>query len=73
MSREDFKERLRDTEDEKLDEILKNLESKGFIKLYRDSRKTIALAKATHEGLRRAAPKDSYKWYPESLSKNLIF
>jgi hypothetical protein len=64
--------RFLDTYDEKLDELLKNLESKSFSRFYRDSEKTIVLTKATYDGLRRA-PEDGYKWFPDWLSKDLIF
>jgi len=73
MIREDLKERLEETSDEKLDEILKGLEAKSWTKLHRDSRKTIALVKATYDGLRKAAPLVKYKWYPDWLSKDFIF
>jgi len=73
MSREDLKERLTETSDEKFDEILKGLEAKGLAKVYRDSRKTISLAKATYDGLRKAGPLEKYKWYPDWLSRELIF
>jgi len=73
MAREDLKERLKDTADEKLDQFLKNLESKGLVKLHRDSRGTIILAKATYEGLRKAEPLDNYKWYPDWLDKKFTF
>jgi alkylation response protein AidB-like acyl-CoA dehydrogenase len=73
MSREDLKERLNDANDEKLDEILMKLESKELVKLYRNSKKTIALAKATYNGLRKAEPLEKLKWYPEWLSKDFIF
>lgn len=73
MTREDLKERLEETSDEKLDEILKGLEAKSWTKLHRDSHKTIALVKATYDGLRKAAPLVKYKWYPDWLSKDFIF
>jgi len=73
MTREDLKERLDETSDEKLDEILKGLEAKSWTKLHRDSRKTIALVKATYDGLRKAAPLAKYKWYPDWSSKDFIF
>jgi hypothetical protein len=52
---------------------LKTLESEGSVKLYRDGRGTIALVKATYDGLRKAGPLEKYKWYPEWLSKEFIF
>jgi alkylation response protein AidB-like acyl-CoA dehydrogenase len=73
MTRQDLKERLADAVDEKLDMILRNLESKGLIKLYCDNRGTIALAKATYAGLRKAEPLEKYKWYPDWLNKEFIF
>jgi uncharacterized membrane protein len=73
MTREDLKERLIGATDEKLDAILKDLESKGLIKLYRDNRGVIALVKATYAGLRKAEPLEKYKWYPDWLKKEFIF
>lgn len=73
MTREDLKERLADAIDEKLDTILKDLEPKGLVKLYRDNHGTIALVKATYGGLRKAEPLEKYKWYPDWLNKDLIF
>lgn len=73
MSREDLKERLTDSGDEKLDQLLKGLEAKSLVRLYKDRRGTIALAKATYEGLRKAGELDRYKWFPEWLSKEFIF
>jgi hypothetical protein len=73
MSREDLKERLTDSGDEKLDQLLKGLDAKSLVRLYKDGRGTIALAKATYEGLRKAGELDRYKWFPEWLSKEFIF
>jgi len=73
MTREDLKERLKDVSDEKLDQTLKSLESKGLAKLYRDGRESITLAKATYLGLRRAGPLEKYKLYPDWLNKQFIF
>jgi hypothetical protein len=73
MTKEDLKERLTDAADEKLDELLKSLEAKGLTMLYRDGRGTIALIKATYEGLRKAAPLEKYKWFPDWLDKEFIF
>jgi alkylation response protein AidB-like acyl-CoA dehydrogenase len=73
IARENLKERLLDSSDEKLDQTLKSLESKDLVKLYHDARGTTTLAKATYEGLRRAGPLEKYKWYPEWLSKEFIF
>jgi hypothetical protein len=73
MSREDLKERLTEANDGELDQLLKSLEEKSMIKLYRDGRGTIALVKATYMGLRKAGPLENYKWYPEWLNKEFIF
>jgi alkylation response protein AidB-like acyl-CoA dehydrogenase len=73
MAREDLRERLKETSEEKVDEILKGLETKGLVKLYRDHRKTITLAKATYDGLRKAGPLEKYKWYPDWLNREMIF
>lgn len=73
MSREDLKERLTDVDDEKLDQVLKSLEAKQFVKLYRDGRGTIALVKASYAGLRESGPLEKFKWYPDWLDKDFIF
>ncbi|HXX87164.1 MAG TPA: acyl-CoA dehydrogenase family protein [Candidatus Acidoferrum sp.] len=73
ISREDLKERLTDSDDQKLDRILTDLEQKDLVKLYRDSRGTIALIKATYKGLRKTGPLEKYKWYPDWLDEKFIF
>jgi alkylation response protein AidB-like acyl-CoA dehydrogenase len=73
MSKEDLKERLTDVSDEMMDQLLKSLETKDFVKLYRDGRGSITLAKATYAGLRKAGPLERYKWYPDWLGKEFIF
>jgi alkylation response protein AidB-like acyl-CoA dehydrogenase len=73
MTREDLNERLNVVSEEEFDNILESVESKGLVRLYRDSRKTIAMAKATYDGLRKANALNNYKWYPDWLNKDFIF
>ena len=73
MSRGDMKEWMTGASDDKLDEVLTSLETKGFVKLYKDRRGAIALAKATYKGLREAKPLEHYKWFPEWINKDLLF
>jgi hypothetical protein len=73
MSRDDLKERLKNPNDQTVDKLLVALEEKGMVRLYRDSRGTIGLAKATYKGLREAEPLENYKWYPDWLSKEFVF
>jgi alkylation response protein AidB-like acyl-CoA dehydrogenase len=73
MSREDIKDRFTNLDDEALDKLLKTLEEKSLVKLYREARGTIVLAKATYKGLRQAGPLANYKWYPDWLAKEFIF
>ena len=73
MSRNDMKERLPSIDDEQLDKLLTSLEAKGLVKLYRDRRGNIALAKATYKGLKEAKPLEYYKWFPEWMSKEYLF
>jgi len=63
MTREDLEE---DTEltGEDLDKALVSLEAEGLVKLYR-IRDIIRLAKATYKGLKKAKPKQYYRWFPE--------
>ena len=63
MSMEDMGGYL-DLDNTSLDALLAGLEQKGLAKLYRTP-KGIALAKATYEGLKKAHPKEYYRWYPE--------
>jgi len=73
MSRVDMKERLTGVTDEQLNQVLTALEAKGLIKLYRDRRGNITLAKATYKGLKQAKPPEYYQWYPEWVDKDLLF
>lgn len=73
MTREDLKERFRGPDDETLDKLLRSLEESSLVKLYRDARGAITLAKATYKGLRQAGPLANYKWYPDWVSKELLF
>jgi hypothetical protein len=73
MSRTDIKEKLANASDEQLNQLLAGLETKGLIKLHKDRRGNITLAKATFKGLKQAKPKEHYQWYPEWLNKDHIF
>lgn len=73
MTREELKERLTEANDTELDGLLRNLETKGLARIYRDEKGTITLAKATYDGLRKMGPLEKYKWYPDWLSKEFIF
>jgi hypothetical protein len=71
MSREDIKESF-DVEDATLDDLLASLEKKGLAMLYR-TKKSIALAKATYNGLDKAHPPEYYRWFPAWASKDRVF
>jgi len=73
MSRADMKGRFASITDDQLNQLLTALETKGLIKLYKDRKGNIALAKATYKGLKQAKPLSYYQWYPDWLDKNLIF
>jgi len=73
MSRTDIKERLAGVGDDQLNQLLASLETKGLIKLYKDRRGNIALAKATYKGLKQAKPPEYYQWYPEWTRKDMLF
>jgi alkylation response protein AidB-like acyl-CoA dehydrogenase len=73
MSRTDVKERLRGISDEQLNQLLIALETQGLVKLHKDRRGNITLAKATFKGLKQAKPNEHYQWYPEWLNKDLVF
>jgi len=73
MTREDVKARIESVDDGRLDQLLKNLETQGLVRIYRDGRGNIVLAKATYEGLRKAKSIEEYKWFPDWLSRDFIF
>ena len=73
MSRSDMKDRLADVSDEQLNQLLTTLKTKGLVKLYKDRRGDITLAKATYKGLKQAKPPEFYQWYPEWINKDLLF
>jgi len=63
MEREEMMERLGLT-GEDLDGILEAAEAEKLVALYR-KRGSIAMAKATYEGLKKARPKEEYRFFPE--------
>jgi alkylation response protein AidB-like acyl-CoA dehydrogenase len=73
MSRDHMKERLAGVDDEQLDKLLTSLEAKGSVKLYRDRRGNIAMAKATYKGLKEAKPPEYYQWFPEWIKEQKLF
>ncbi len=73
MSRQDMKEKMVGITDEQLNQMLMELENKGLVKLYKDRRGNITLAKATYKGLKTAKPSSYYQWYPDWVDKNLLF
>jgi len=73
MRREDMKAWLAGVSDNQLDKVLKSLEAKGLVKLFKDRRGAIVLAKATYKGLKEAKPLEHYKWFPDWVDKELLF
>jgi len=73
MSRSDMKDKLADVSDEQLNQLLTTLESQGLVKLYKDRRGNITLAKATYKGLKQTKPPEFYQWYPKWINKDLLF
>ena len=73
MSRADIKEHFAGISDEQLNQLLVALEGKALVRLYKDRKGNIALAKATYKGLKQAKPLTDYQWYPEWIDKNLLF
>jgi alkylation response protein AidB-like acyl-CoA dehydrogenase len=71
MARSDMKAYFHEDE-AGLDTVLSALEEKGLVKLYR-TRKGIELAKATYEGLKKAHPKEYYRWFPAWVDEKRIF
>ncbi len=73
MSREDLKAWLVGVGDDQLDRVLTSLEDDGLVKLYKDRRGAIVLAKATCKGLKEANPLEHYRWFPDWVDKNMLF
>lgn len=55
-----------------IDKSLLSLEQQGLAVLYRN-RKGIELAKASYEGLKKAHPKEYYRWFPEWVKADMKF
>jgi hypothetical protein len=70
MTRGDIAEHL--TDDDSLDGLLVALEQKGLVKIYR-TKKGIELIKATYDGLKKANPKEYYRWFPAWVSDDRKF
>jgi hypothetical protein len=73
MSRNHIKERLANVNDGLLNQLLTSLENKGLVKLCKDKRGNVALAKATYKGLKQAKPPEYYRWYPNWMKKDALF
>lgn len=73
MSRADMKEHFAGINDDQLNQLLVALEAKALVKLYKDRKGNIALAKATFKGLKQAKPLTYYQWYPDWVDKSLLF
>jgi alkylation response protein AidB-like acyl-CoA dehydrogenase len=73
MTRDEIMQRLVAIADADLDKLLASLEAKGLVKLYRDKRGAVLMARATHVGLKQAKPLDYYKWFPKWLDKDYVF
>jgi hypothetical protein len=71
MARVDLAEHF--TEDgATLDKILVSLEQQGLVLIYR-SKKGIELVKASYDGLKKAHPKEYYRWFPEWMTDQRKF
>jgi alkylation response protein AidB-like acyl-CoA dehydrogenase len=55
-----------------IDKVLIALEEKGLAKIYR-TKKGIELIKATYDGLKKAHPKEYYRWFPEWVGEDRKF
>ena len=73
MTREEIKQHLLSIADADLDKLFIALETKEFVRLHRDKRGAILMARASHKGLKKAKPLDYYKWFPSWLDKDYIF
>lgn len=73
MTRQDIKDGF-DADDGTLDKLLGALEEEDLVWLVR-TRNGIEMAKASYKGLKRANPKEHYRWYPAYIEKegNRIF
>jgi alkylation response protein AidB-like acyl-CoA dehydrogenase len=73
MSRDDMKAWLVGAGDDQLDVVLNSLEDEGLVKLHKDRRGAIVLAKATYKGLKEAKPLEHYRWFPDWVDRDLLF
>jgi len=72
MTLEDIKEEL-EIDDTDLNKYLQSLEGKGSIKLYRDKRGTVTMARITFEGLSEANPPEYYRYIPSWVNIKDVF
>jgi len=72
MDIEDLKKFI-EADEKALAEVLTALEVKGLVRIHRDRHNRIRLVKATYDGLRKAQPKEYYRYYPRWVKKEYIF
>jgi len=72
MDIEDLKKFI-EADEKALAEVLTALEVKGLVRIHRDKHNRIRLVKATYDGLRKAQPKEYYRYYPRWVKKEYIF
>jgi len=71
MTPEDIKQYV-DADDANLEQVVVALEGKGDVMVLRN-KKGIQLVKATYDGLKKAHPKEYYRWFPTWATEDRIF
>ena len=72
LTMDDFKEDFA-VKPEELEKVLVELEKKGLAVLFRDRKGRLLMARASLEGLKKANPKEYYKWIPSWIKPNEMF
>lgn len=71
MTLDDIKQYV-STDNAELEKVLTALEEKGLVMLLRN-KTGIQLAKANYEGLKKAHPKEYYRWFPKWATEDRVF
>lgn len=72
MTLDDIKQYI-DADDAELVKTIESLEEKRLVMTYRTKKGGIQLVKANYAGLKKAFPKEYYRWFPEWVSEERKF
>ncbi|TEB05462.1 Acyl-CoA dehydrogenase [Pelotomaculum schinkii] len=62
-----------DADDEALGKVIDALQEQGLVMTYRTRKGAVQLVKANYKGLKKAYPKEYYRWAPEFVTEDRMF